>query len=193
LKKTNSIDENKLARKESIMQRGFDKGKDFYIETKVTNWWVPDDVFLDSLPVGGTGKVQKGYLRNQYGGVFSCPFACVARPFSSWQVPLPRQRPLPLARPKRRGQRALGFQPLQVERLDLGRGAAQFALGKGHVQQRAQSKQKAQPAPDEDAAAALRHAVLRGGTCRNDSTFSCTMMRSPRNRAKSGSTFATCR
>jgi fatty-acyl-CoA synthase len=32
----------------------------------------PDDVvFVDSLPVGGTGKVQKADLRKQYGGVFS--------------------------------------------------------------------------------------------------------------------------
>jgi len=28
-------------------------------------------VFLESLPVGGTGKVQKNELRQQYGGVFS--------------------------------------------------------------------------------------------------------------------------
>jgi fatty-acyl-CoA synthase len=30
-------------------------------------------VFLDALPVGGTGKVQKGDLRKQYGGVFATP------------------------------------------------------------------------------------------------------------------------
>ncbi len=43
-----------------------------FLEGKVPKWWVPDDVvFLDSLPVGGTGKVQKGDLRKQYGGVFS--------------------------------------------------------------------------------------------------------------------------
>ena len=43
-----------------------------FLETKVAKWWVPDDVvFLDALPVGGTGKVQKGDLRKQYGGVFS--------------------------------------------------------------------------------------------------------------------------
>jgi fatty-acyl-CoA synthase len=43
-----------------------------FLETKVAKWWVPDDViFLDSLPVGGTGKVQKGDLRKTYGGVFS--------------------------------------------------------------------------------------------------------------------------
>jgi len=43
-----------------------------FLEEKVAKWWVPDDVvFLDSLPLGGTGKVQKGDLRKQYGGVFS--------------------------------------------------------------------------------------------------------------------------
>lgn len=43
-----------------------------FLEGKVPKWWVPDDVvFLDSLPVGGTGKVQKSDLRKQYGGVFS--------------------------------------------------------------------------------------------------------------------------
>ena len=43
-----------------------------FLAERVAKWWVPDDVvFLDSLPVGGTGKVQKGDLRKQYGGVFS--------------------------------------------------------------------------------------------------------------------------
>ncbi len=43
-----------------------------FLESKVPKWWVPDDVvFVESLPVGGTGKVQKGDLRKQYGGVFS--------------------------------------------------------------------------------------------------------------------------
>lgn len=43
-----------------------------FLESKVPKWWVPDDVvFLDTLPLGGTGKVQKGDLRKQYGGVFS--------------------------------------------------------------------------------------------------------------------------
>jgi fatty-acyl-CoA synthase len=28
-------------------------------------------IFVDPLPVGGTGKVQKNDLRKQYGGVFS--------------------------------------------------------------------------------------------------------------------------
>ena len=43
-----------------------------FLAERVAKWWVPDDViFLDALPVGGTGKVQKGDLRKQYGGVFS--------------------------------------------------------------------------------------------------------------------------
>jgi 3-(methylthio)propionyl---CoA ligase len=43
-----------------------------FLGERVARWWVPDDVvFLDALPVGGTGKVQKGDLRKAYGGVFS--------------------------------------------------------------------------------------------------------------------------
>jgi len=43
-----------------------------FLTERVAKWWVPDDVvFLESLPVGGTGKVQKADLRKQYGGVFS--------------------------------------------------------------------------------------------------------------------------
>jgi 3-(methylthio)propionyl---CoA ligase len=43
-----------------------------FLAERVPKWWVPDDVvFLDSLPVGGTGKVQKSALRKEYGGVFS--------------------------------------------------------------------------------------------------------------------------
>jgi fatty-acyl-CoA synthase len=43
-----------------------------FLAERVAKWWVPDDVvFLEALPVGGTGKVQKGDLRKQYGGVFT--------------------------------------------------------------------------------------------------------------------------
>jgi len=43
-----------------------------FLSERVAKWWVPDDVvFVESLPVGGTGKVQKAELRKQYGGVFS--------------------------------------------------------------------------------------------------------------------------
>ncbi len=42
-----------------------------YLTERVAKWWVPEQViFLDSLPVGGTGKVQKNHLREKYGNVF---------------------------------------------------------------------------------------------------------------------------
>jgi acyl-CoA synthetase (AMP-forming)/AMP-acid ligase II len=42
-----------------------------FLRGRVADWWVPDDVvFVDSLPVGGTGKVQKTPLREQYGNLF---------------------------------------------------------------------------------------------------------------------------
>jgi fatty-acyl-CoA synthase len=43
-----------------------------FLAARVAKWWVPDDVvFVDSLPVGGTGKVQKNELRKVYGGLFT--------------------------------------------------------------------------------------------------------------------------
>jgi acyl-CoA synthetase (AMP-forming)/AMP-acid ligase II len=43
-----------------------------FLSERVAKWWLPDDIiFVDSLPVGGTGKVQKEELRKKYGGVFS--------------------------------------------------------------------------------------------------------------------------
>ena len=43
-----------------------------FLAERVAQWWVPEDVvFLESIPVGGTGKVQKADLRKQYGGSFS--------------------------------------------------------------------------------------------------------------------------
>jgi fatty-acyl-CoA synthase len=37
----------------------------------MTRLCIPDEViFLESLPVGGTGKVQKAVLREKYGDVF---------------------------------------------------------------------------------------------------------------------------
>ncbi len=40
-----------------------------FLADRVIKWWLPDEViFLGSLPVGGTGKVQKADLRKQYGG-----------------------------------------------------------------------------------------------------------------------------
>ncbi len=43
-----------------------------FLSRQVARLCVPDEViFLDSLPVGGTGKVQKAVLREKYGDVFS--------------------------------------------------------------------------------------------------------------------------
>jgi fatty-acyl-CoA synthase len=43
-----------------------------FLTDRLAKWWLPDDVqFVDSLPVGGTGKVQKAELRQRYGDVFS--------------------------------------------------------------------------------------------------------------------------
>ena len=42
-----------------------------FLAARVARLCVPDEViFLDSLPVGGTGKVQKASLRERYGNVF---------------------------------------------------------------------------------------------------------------------------
>ncbi|WGG52930.1 3-(methylthio)propionyl-CoA ligase [Rugamonas sp. DEMB1] len=38
-----------------------------FFDGKIAKWWLPDDVvFTDALPVGGTGKIQKNKLRDQY-------------------------------------------------------------------------------------------------------------------------------
>jgi acyl-CoA synthetase (AMP-forming)/AMP-acid ligase II len=38
-----------------------------FLAQRVAKWWIPDAViFLDALPVGGTGKVQKAALREKY-------------------------------------------------------------------------------------------------------------------------------
>ena len=42
-----------------------------FLAERVAKWWLPDDVlFVDSLPLGGTGKVQKNELRQRHGAVF---------------------------------------------------------------------------------------------------------------------------
>jgi acyl-CoA synthetase (AMP-forming)/AMP-acid ligase II len=42
-----------------------------FLAERLAKWWVPEEViFLESLPVGGTGKVQKTVLREKYGNVF---------------------------------------------------------------------------------------------------------------------------
>jgi len=43
-----------------------------FLAERVAKWWVPDEViFVQSLPVGGTGKVQKSDLRLKYGDIFA--------------------------------------------------------------------------------------------------------------------------
>jgi fatty-acyl-CoA synthase len=43
-----------------------------FLSDRMARLCVPDDViFLESLPVGGTGKVQKSVLRQKYGDVFT--------------------------------------------------------------------------------------------------------------------------
>ena len=43
-----------------------------FLAQRVAKWWLPDEVlFVDSLPLGGTGKVQKNELRQRHGAVFS--------------------------------------------------------------------------------------------------------------------------
>ncbi|HNT38787.1 MAG TPA: 3-(methylthio)propionyl-CoA ligase [Rubrivivax sp.] len=38
-----------------------------FFEGKVAKWWVPDDVaFVDAIPLGATGKMQKNRLREQF-------------------------------------------------------------------------------------------------------------------------------
>ncbi len=53
-----------------VKKPGQDVTKDALIkhyEGKIAKWWTPDDVqFLDALPLGATGKVQKNKLREQF-------------------------------------------------------------------------------------------------------------------------------
>lgn len=38
-----------------------------FLEQRVARWWVPDDIeFVDDMPIGATGKVQKQILRKRY-------------------------------------------------------------------------------------------------------------------------------
>ncbi|MNF60378.1 Long-chain-fatty-acid--CoA ligase [compost metagenome] len=39
-----------------------------FYESKIAKWWTPDDViFVDTIPLGATGKIQKNRLREQFG------------------------------------------------------------------------------------------------------------------------------
>jgi fatty-acyl-CoA synthase len=40
-----------------------------FYEGRIPKWWTPDDVvFVDSIPLGATGKMQKNKLREQFAG-----------------------------------------------------------------------------------------------------------------------------
>ena len=40
-----------------------------FYDGKIAKWWTPDDVvFVDSIPLGATGKMQKNKLREQLAG-----------------------------------------------------------------------------------------------------------------------------
>lgn len=41
---------------------------------KIAKWWTPDDViFIDAIPLGATGKLQKNRLRKQFGNHLLAP------------------------------------------------------------------------------------------------------------------------
>ena len=38
-----------------------------FFDGKIAKWWTPDDVvFVDAIPLGATGKMQKNKLREQF-------------------------------------------------------------------------------------------------------------------------------
>ena len=53
-----------------VRRPGMDLGREellAFFDGKVARFWMPDDVaFVDALPVGGTGKIQKNKLREQF-------------------------------------------------------------------------------------------------------------------------------
>ncbi len=58
-----------------VRKPGFDVSRDdliaFY-KGKIAKWWIPDDVvFVDAIPVGATGKVQKSKLRESFATAFT--------------------------------------------------------------------------------------------------------------------------
>jgi fatty-acyl-CoA synthase len=53
-----------------VRKPGFDATREEllgFFEGKIARFWMPDDVvFVDALPIGGTGKIQKNKLREQF-------------------------------------------------------------------------------------------------------------------------------
>ena len=54
------------------LKPGADASKDDllkFLEGKIAKWWMPDDVaFVEAIPVGATGKIQKLTLRDTFKG-----------------------------------------------------------------------------------------------------------------------------
>jgi fatty-acyl-CoA synthase len=45
-----------------------------FLEGKIARWWMPDDVlFVDEIPLGATGKIDKKLIRSRLEG-YSLPF-----------------------------------------------------------------------------------------------------------------------
>jgi len=45
-----------------------------YLDGKIARWWMPDDViFVDQIPLGPTGKIDKKLLRTRLTG-YALPF-----------------------------------------------------------------------------------------------------------------------
>jgi fatty-acyl-CoA synthase len=56
------------------------KGEEFlrHLEGKIAKWWMPDDVvFVEAIPLGATGKIDKKAIRQQFAG-YSFPSAQAA-------------------------------------------------------------------------------------------------------------------
>jgi acyl-CoA synthetase (AMP-forming)/AMP-acid ligase II len=55
-----------------VKKPGVDLAKDeilSFFEGRIAKWWTPDDVvFVDSIPLGATGKMLKNRLREQFDG-----------------------------------------------------------------------------------------------------------------------------
>ena len=52
------------------------EGREFldYLDGRIAKWWMPDDVvFVDEIPLGPTGKIDKKLLRQRLTG-YSLPF-----------------------------------------------------------------------------------------------------------------------
>jgi len=50
-----------------------------YLDGKIAKWWMPDDVvFVDEIPLGATGKIDKKLIRQRMTG-YALPFDGASR------------------------------------------------------------------------------------------------------------------